>query len=176
MAIYVWDGSAYQRLSQVFKLQSSIIGTSYGEVLKFFVPAGASKVELRVIGYKPNEYAFRHSHGSHKHNAAVEEEVNARSFTNEATVASDPGGYNPYLLTSTSVGSGNSAVSATYPNGLYARINGSHEHGPWGNGSADVDSGWIDITSEVNKGDVNTLQFKASSAGCKAIAMIRITY
>ncbi len=66
--------------------------------------------------------------------------------------------------------------ASNYPNGLMVRVNGATEYGPWGDGTSDTDSGWIDITSDIAKDSINTMEFKTATATkSKAVVIIRCT-
>jgi len=155
----------------VFQFQTSLINTEYEEKIRFYVPSYATKVEMKVIGYKPTDLTLEHNHGSHRHSIYQDDDGN---WLNYAIHIENAHAYwrNGYV-SSVTIGSGRAPVTASYPKGLTVRINGSSEHTIGGDGTADIISDWINITTEVTKGNINTIEAKATTPGCKAIIIIR---
>ena len=149
-------------------LHTGISKTAYEEKLYFYVPEWAGTVRMRVLAFKPQDQVLEHSHGTHDHKARADANYNSAHPTTSG------GSYWTIDITSVEVGSGTSPVTAAYPDGFKVRVNGSTEYGPYGDGSADVQSDWIDITNDITKGAINYIEYLSNTAGCKAIIQIAI--
>jgi len=153
---------------RVIHLQSSLVYTDYEEKLRFYIPQDTGEVMLKIVGYKPTDLTLQHNHGSHRHGLKVYADT---PYPRKCYI--EPWHTFYSSITHTTVGSGRGAVNASYPEGLTARINGYQLPYSYGNGFSDVVSNWINITNIVIIGDINTIEFKASTPGCKAMAIIK---
>ncbi len=154
-----WNNIYASNYYQTTSKTTGVIGTAYDEKIYFFIPDYVTTVEIRVFGRKPSATVQTHSHGTHTHTESYSE-------YNLGTVQTRNTG-------ETEVGSGVVTASPVFPNGVTLRVNGTGAHGPYGNGTADADSGWIDITSEITTDSSNYLELLATTAGCVSDIEIR---
>ncbi|MBP2143347.1 hypothetical protein J2127_000502 [Methanococcus voltae] len=146
--------------SKIISKTSGVINTTYDEKIYFFIPDYASAVEIRIFGRKPSSTITEHNHGEHLHS-------HYRSNASKGC-----GGYMVYT-NKTRVGSGVTTQIPAFPNGLNLKINNNAVIGPFGDGTSEMDTGWITITNNVNKNSSNYLELLATTAGCVADIEIR---
>ncbi|MBP2173108.1 hypothetical protein [Methanococcus voltae] len=165
--------------SKIISKTSGVINTTYDEKIYFFIPDYASAVEIRIFGRKPSSTITEHNHGSHNHilcvSASGTDSENALHSREGAVypIADSSPGYATRVILQNQIGSGVTPQLPTFPNGLNLKINDNTAIGPFGDGTSEIDTGWITITNDVNKNSSNYLELLATTAGCVADIEIR---